>query len=288
MAQLTILNSMAGQDFEHALDQHLAWNLEVLDLKNAIFGKDIANLSNDEARRAADLIRQRGLSVYNFSTMFFFADVANGETWFRRQYVEKVDRVVEIAHILQPTMIRLIGAEIADRDQVGDSIAYLDQYHPWLIPLYQEVIDRIAAAGYRVTIENETGRCIFASPAEVTAFFERLDRQEQACFTWDVQNMWELGTFPSLDAYEQIKPWIGFYHVKGGQQEGASPRLRWRSSLADASWPVVEITQRIVDDGVSPVICLNPSHGAVRAGYNDSDVVKQDIDYLRNHVSGIR
>jgi hypothetical protein len=85
MVELTILNSMAGNEFEAALDQHVAWGLRVLDLKNAIFGKELIDLSDDEAQTAADLIQTRGLSVYNFLSMFFFADVARGEAWFRRQ-----------------------------------------------------------------------------------------------------------------------------------------------------------------------------------------------------------
>ena len=54
--QLTILNSMAGQDFEAALRQHVAWGLHWLDLKDRIFGKGIIDLSDDEALLAKDLI----------------------------------------------------------------------------------------------------------------------------------------------------------------------------------------------------------------------------------------
>lgn len=288
MVELTILNSMAGQDFAAALDRHLAWDLRVLDLKDAIFGNAIADLSDGEAQRAASLIQERGLSVYCFSTMFFFADAARGEAWFRRQYVDRIERLLDVASILQPQLIRLLGAEIANRAEVDDSIAYLDRHHPWLLPLYQEAIDKIAGAGYEVAIENETGRCIFASPQEVVAFFKRLPRPEKVRFTWDVQNLWSLGVFPSIAVYEQLKPWIGFYHVKGGQHEEGSRALKWRSSLADASWPVVEITQQFVSDNVSPVICLNPSHGLVKPGYDYTDIVKRDIDFLRANVQGIR
>src|SRR4029078_5822862 len=100
---------------------------------------------------------------------------------------------------------------------------------PLLLGQYQEAVDRISEAGYQTTIENETGKCIFSKPSEVNDFFALLDRKGQACFTWDVQNMWEFGTFPSLDVYEQFKEHIGYYHVKGGQVQGESVALRWRS-----------------------------------------------------------
>jgi hypothetical protein len=35
------------------------------------------------------------------------------------------------------------------------------------------------------------------------------------------------------------------------------------------------------------VICLNPSHGAPKPGYDYTDVVKRDIDFLRKNVEGI-
>src|SRR5690606_28741555 len=100
MVELTILNSMAGQDFAAALDRHLAWDLQVLDLKDAIFGNAVADLSDGEAQWAAGLIQERGLSVYCFSTMFFFADVARGEAWFRCQYIDRIERLLDVASML--------------------------------------------------------------------------------------------------------------------------------------------------------------------------------------------
>ena len=288
MVELTILNSMAGREVEAALDQHVAWGLKVLDLKDALYGKGIIDLTDAEVQTVADLIRARNLAVYNLSSLFFFADVGKGEEWFKRQYLDRIDRLLELAGVLRPTMIRLLGAEIDHRRDIDNSIPYLSQNYSWLIPQYQEAVDRIAAAGYQTTIENETGNCIFSTPTEVDEFFGLLDRGRCACFTWDVQNMWELGTFPSLDVYRQLKDRIGFYHVKGGQCEGESCALRWRSALTDASWPVVEITQQVVDDDVSPVICLNPSHGAVKEGYEYTNVAKQDIDFLRRTITKIR
>jgi sugar phosphate isomerase/epimerase len=180
---------MAGQDFEAALDKHVAWGIKVLDLKNEIFGKELVDLTDDEARRADELIRQRALSIYNFSTTFFFADVTQGEAWFKSQYLDRIERLLQIADILNPTMIRLLGAKIAHRTETSNCIEYLSQNHPWLIQQYQEAIDRIASAGYQVTIENETGTCILSDPTEVNDFFTLLDRRGRVSFTWDVQNL---------------------------------------------------------------------------------------------------
>ena len=90
-----------------------------------------------------------------------------------------------------------------------------------------------------------------------------------------------MGTFPSLEVYERLKPLIGYYHLKGGRAEVEGGDLVWASSLEDASWPVLDITAAVIRDGVSPVICLNPSHGQRPEGYDAAAVWQQDLALLR-------
>jgi sugar phosphate isomerase/epimerase len=117
----------------------------------------------------------------------------------------------------------------------------------------------------------------------VEVFFERLDRARRVVFTWDVQNFWQMGTFPSLDVYRRLKEKIGYYHVKGGRAEPGRRSLVWRSTLQDASWPVLEITRAVCDDGVSPVICLNPSHGKPNEQFPMEKATEIDLAFLRRH-----
>lgn len=283
-AKVTILNSMVGRDFEQALDTHVSWGIKLVDLRDAIFGKNIIGLTEEEAERAAALIHERELSVYCLSTGFFHGDIELGEERFREDYLEKIDHVVSLAKILKPRMIRLLAARTSKRGDTEDSVEYIRANHPWLIPLYAEAIDGIYDSGFRVTIENEVGNCIFSSPEEILGFFEELDRPERACFTWDVQNLWQMGTYPTMDVYSKLKGLIGYYHLKGGQQADGSTELRWRSALADASWPVVEITRQVVMDGATEVICLNSSHGKAKEGYDYSNIVKRDLDFIRSAI----
>jgi sugar phosphate isomerase/epimerase len=287
-AKVTILNSMAGKDFEQALDQHRAWGIDVLDLKDAIFGKGIVELTRAEAERAANLIVERRLSVYCFSTGLFGGDIELGEDKFRKAYLDKMAHVLELAEILQPRLIRLLAAQTSRRSEVADSAAYIQENHSWLIPMYGEAIDRIHQAGFSATIENEVHNCIFSTVAEICDFFDALNQRQKLRLTWDVQNLWQMGVYPSMEVYRQLKPLIGYYHLKGGQRDGKSNKLRWRSGLADASWPVVEMTTAVVIDGVSPVICLNPSHGEAKEGYDYSGVTEKDLDFIRAHIPELR
>jgi sugar phosphate isomerase/epimerase len=283
VSRLTILNSMAGADFPAALDRHVAWGLTDLDLKDHIFGKAVAGLTRDEAARAARFIADRGLTTHCLSTGFFFAEVERGEGEFRARFIDPLDDLIAVACELRPRLVRLLAARTTRRDELAHVGQYIEREHPWLMPLYAEAAARLHEAGMAVTVENEVGGCILASPDEIRWFFDALDTPE-VCLTWDVQNLWQMGTYPTLDVYESLRDLIGYYHLKGGQAEPGATDLKWRSSLADASWPVADLTRRVVADGVSPVICLNPSHGAPKPGVDYSDIVARDIAYVRDEV----
>ena len=283
---ITMLNSMADRDFETALDRHAEWGLRHLDVKDSVFGKGVADLSDAEAGRAAELIDARGLSLYCMSTQLFHGDVEVGEAAFRDAHLEPLERAIAVARILRPSLFRLLSARTVRREQVTDSIAYLRAEHPWVIACYREAVQRLAAAGLRVTIENECHANIFATPEEVTGFFAELDCGDAVNLTWDVQNMWQMGTVPTMDVYRGLRPLLAYYHLKGGQAEPGSRSLRWKSSLEDASWPVREITRQVVADGVSPVICLNGSHGARKPGYSYDGVLERDVAFVRREIAG--
>ena len=89
-AVISILNSMAGSSFEIALDQHVLWGINYLDLKDCIWGKSIVELTVDEARKAAQIIKRRSLSVYCLSTVLFDGDVELGQSYFQSNYFDRI------------------------------------------------------------------------------------------------------------------------------------------------------------------------------------------------------
>lgn len=275
-AELAISNSMADRDFYTALDRCDQWRVRWLDLRDSIFGKkEVVDLSDEEAIKAAQLLAQRNISVICLSTVLFHGDVALGEAAFRETDLAGVKRLIEISRIFKPRFVRLLAPQMKERGKLP----------AWLIPMFQEAVDQIADAGFKTTIENEIGNCIFNTPENVLEFYSALNRPGKAYLTWDVQNFWQCGTFPTIEVYRQLKPVIGYYHVKGGQHDGTSLKLKWRTGLADASWPVLEITRELIADGVSPIICLNGPHGSSKPSCDYS--TKADLDFLRRELTEI-
>lgn len=287
-SQLTILNSMADADFDKALETHRLWGLKWLDLRDGIYGNWVAAVDVDTAKRAREAIDKSGLDVFCLSTSTFFEETEKGEALFREKHLGKLAHLIELAKIFKPKVMRIIAAQLPSRQPGENSIELLVSKYPWIFDVYREAIDRIVEAGLRPTIENEAFKCMLSQPNEIVEFFNRLDRAKSVGFTWDVQNQWATGVFPTVEVYETLKPLIQYYHVKGGKFEGVGKALKWNVALEDADWPVVEITRRVVADGVSPVICINPAqHGENKPDYDYTNIVKRDIDFLRSNVPGV-
>jgi hypothetical protein len=275
---------MAGADIESSIEKQARWGICDLDLKDSIWGKSVVELEGADLERLTRIIDARSMSTYCLSTILFHQRIEEGEAELRRQILGSIERLIQVARALKPRFVRLLGARTAHPEQTRAQMLAGDAKLEWLFALYREAIDRLSDAGLLTTIENETNGCILCDGETVPAFFERLDRRGRAVFTWDVQNMWQCGAFPSLAIYEKLRPFIAYYHVKGGQSEPGGRALRFKSTLEDASWPVLEITRKVQSDGISPVICLNPSHGDKPAGYDERLETERDIAFLRREL----
>ena len=285
-AELTILNSMASVDFDQAVAIHKEWNLNWTDLRDNIWGKRVEELTVEEAIRAHETLAEVGLGVACLSTGIFFEDVRRGPEIFR-EHLDRVPQVLGVADELQPRMIRLIAGQLPALERGRSATEALREEFPWVIDTYREAIDLIEERGHRATIENEAFECFLSDTDDFLRFFEWLDRPNVK-LTWDINNQWATGRFPTISDYDSLREIVGYFHLKGGQAATGSSKLAWNCALEDSDYDVREITQRVVDDGTSPVICLNPSqHGDAKPSYDYSRLAQRDLTYLRGSVRGL-
>ena len=282
--QFTMLNSMASADFATALVRHAAWELQYLDLKDQIFGKVVDRLSPAEAIQAKGLIEDHRLKVHCLSTSLMHIDVSTGEARFQSE-LDELDRVLETARIFSPRVIRLLSPRFAGRGRLSNCIEHLGRSHRWVFHVYRQALHRIQAAGFIGMIENEASESIFSTADEIVDFFAMLDAPGDRLI-WDAVNLWQMGCAPSLEVYERLRPLIGGFHLKGGQAD-KNGSLKWASALEDASWPILPIVNRVIADGICPVICLNPPHGQARPGYDYDDLPSRDLAFLRLRIGGL-
>jgi hypothetical protein len=120
----------------------------------------------------------------------------------------------------------------------------------------------------------------------VLRLFRLLDRPGRVEFTWDVQNMWQAGTWPTVALYEELREVIGLVHLKGGQSATPGGPLRYRCALEESSYDVRGLVHAVVTAGRVQVICLNPPHGELRPGVNEADRLERDLAFARELVGG--
>jgi sugar phosphate isomerase/epimerase len=303
--ELTVLSRMAGRDFDDAVKQIREWHLNWIDLAGKIYGEPADTLNQHTAERAVATLQAAGLRAYCLSSNIFDDTVEIGKDAFREKHLSTLAKTLAGAQIIRPRRVRLIAGKFSAVSHGGGNVALLKRDYPWVAEVYREAIDRILDAGFLPTIENEADNCFLATPQEFIEFFDWLGSPVQRIATWDIQNAWNMGSFPTIEGYKAIRDIVGYVHTKGGQAEPGSSDLKWNVGLEDASWPVAQIIQAVVDDAITPVICLNPSHGAMKPGYNYGQsgppgqaapsrnrdlapMTKRDLDYLRSTVKGIR
>jgi sugar phosphate isomerase/epimerase len=276
---LTMLNGMAGNHPEAAMDRHRALGLRLLDLKDAWFGKRVEQWTTEEADRVAAAAATRRLRVATVSTSIGGGTLERGEAVYRAE-LEGVGHVAALAAILGPTRIRLVAPSLAARGETADAVDTLRHRHPWIFPALREAVDRLQATGADVVFENESVGSVFGHPDEVLGFFRELDRPRTRMI-WDVGNWWHFGCrrFPTVEDARALLPAIGMLHLKGGMPDAPQGELRWQAQLSATPWDVTGIVGCVLAAGASPIVCLNPPHGAARPGVVYD--YRADLEYLR-------
>ena len=284
-----MLGTMAGPDFPGALRKQAALGLKLLDLKDGLWGQRIEEIDEATALRASGLIKAEGLAVDCLSSSIGCISFKEGmtEAAFRAACDPLVANLVRTARMLRPRMVRLLLPAHLPRAAGESAFAAMRRTAPWVVTVYRGWIERIAATGAVPVLENEAHGCLFATPADIAAFFAALDHKA-ARYIWDVQNIWQMGLFPSLDAYAQLKPYIASLHLKGGRADIPGGPLVTAAALEEASWPVLEVVRTVLADAVVSVICLNPSHGAKPPGWDIWETGVRDLAFLRRHFPQIQ
>jgi sugar phosphate isomerase/epimerase len=278
---------MAGADLPVALDRFVSLGLRFVDLKDRIWERKVEDLDDRQLASVERLLRERGLAVHCVSTSLGAMKIDEGEIAWRRTQADVLQRVLNVAAVVRPRYIRILGIQFTGaRPHLPPTFDEALAAHPWMPSAYGEIMRAIDAAGYFACLENEARHCALATPDDVVKFFAalRILLADVPCsYVWDVQNMWQMGSFPSLAGYAAVRPFTEILHLKGGRAD-ASGRLHEACGLREASWPVVPLLTEICGDGKVEMICLNPSHGRRPASFDIWQVVQDDIEFLREHV----
>lgn len=231
--QLAAITDEISQDFEHALDVLLEYGATGAELRG-LWGTNIADLSDEQALRARNALKDRGLKAACLSTPFYkcdlIVDAPDASDVERKlhlatprgldQQIELLRRCIRLAHSFDTRLIRVFTFWRKE--------ALTPAIEAQIVGAYQEPLRLAEQEGVTLVLENEhacyigTGEEAARIAASVNSPFLKI--------CWDPGNAFCADEIPYPDGYEAVIPWLAHVHVKDGRMvqtpdHGLQPRM---------------------------------------------------------------
>ena len=224
----------------HFLDLRGVWNTNVLDL------------SNQQVTRVKETLDAHGIGVAAIGSPIGKVPIDSSFN----EHLHLFERAITVAQALQTPYIRIFSfypPAASDRGAVNPA-----EYRDEVLRRLREMTARARAAAVILLHENEKdiygdtiARCVDLLQGINDAHF-------QAVF--DPANFIQCGQTPYPDAYEALRPWLRYVHVKDARSDGSVVA----AGEGVSHWP--ELLQRLRADGYDGFLSLEP-HLALAAQY---------------------
>jgi len=214
------------------IDLRGVWNINVLDL------------TGEQAISIKELLEGHGIKVAAIGSPIGKVPVDSPFD----EHLERFERAIKLAHLFGTPLVRIfsfyppagIASDSADPDSWRDEVV-------WRL---REMIERARAAGITLIHENEKDIYGDTIARCVDLLQECNDTHFQAVF--DPANFIQCGQIPYPDAYEALRPWLRYVHVKDALPDGDVVA----AGEGAAHWP--ELLQRLRQDGYDGFFSLEP------------------------------
>lgn len=222
------------------LDLRSVWNTNVLDL------------SDQQVARIKETLDAHGIGVAAIGSPIGKVPIDSSFN----EHLHLFERAITVARALQTPYIRIFSfypPAASDRGAVNPA-----EYRDEVLRRLREMTARARAAAVILLHENEKdiygdtiARCVDLLQGINDAHF-------QAVF--DPANFIQCGQTPYPDAYEAIRPWLRYVHVKDARSDGSVVP----AGEGVSHWP--ELLQRLRADGYDGFLSLEP-HLALAGQY---------------------
>ena len=239
------------------MDLRGVWNINVLDL------------TDDHIRKIQETLDAQGMGVAAIGSPLGKVPI---DSAFEAQ-LQRLERAIEIAHMFQTPFIRIFSfyPPTTTNGVSHDPGAYREE----VLRRLQAMIARANTEGITLLHENEKdiygdtiARCVDILRQCSSAHF-------RAAF--DPANFIQCGQVPYPDAYEALRPWIAYVHVKDALADGSVVA----AGEGVGHWP--ELLERLRADGYDGFLSLEPHLAAARqfGGFTGADLFHHAAQALR-------
>ena len=239
--QIAVLNS----EHIHFLDLRSVWNTNVLDL------------TDQQVARIKETLDAHGIGVAAIGSPIGKVPIDSSFD----EHLHRFERAIALAQALQTPYIRIFSfypPAALEENRSDSGTVNPAEYRDEVLRRLREMIARARAAGVFLLHENEKdiygdtiARCVDLLQSCNDAHFQAI---------LDPANFIQVGQTPYPDAYEAIRPWLRYVHVKDARPDGSVVV----AGEGVSHWP--ELLQRLRSDGYDGFLSLEP-HLALAGQY---------------------
>ncbi len=251
MIRLSAFADEISPDLEEQIAVLSSEKVRFLDLRG-VWNTNVLDLSDQQVTRVKETLDAHGIGVAAIGSPIGKVPIDSSFN----EHLHLFERAITVAQALQTPYIRIFSfypPAASDRGAVNPA-----EYRDEVLRRLREMTARARAAAVILLHENEKdiygdtiARCVDLLQGINDAHF-------QAVF--DPANFIQCGQTPYPDAYEAIRPWLRYVHVKDARSDGSVVP----AGEGVSHWP--ELLQRLRADGYDGFLSLEP-HLALAGQY---------------------
>ena len=251
MIRLSAFADEISPDLEEQIAVLSSEKVRFLDLRG-VWNTNVLDLSDQQVTRVKETLDAHGIGVAAIGSPIGKVPIDSSFN----EHLHLFERAITVAQALQTPYIRIFSfypPAASDRGAINPA-----EYRDEVLRRLREMTARARAAAVILLHENEKdiygdtiARCVDLLQGINDAHF-------QAVF--DPANFIQCGQTPYPDAYEAVRPWLRYVHVKDARSDGSVVP----AGEGVSHWP--ELLQRLRADGYDGFLSLEP-HLALAGQY---------------------
>ena len=251
MIRLSAFADEISPDLDEQIAVLSSEKVRFLDLRG-VWNTNVLDLSDQQVTRVKETLDAHGIGVAAIGSPIGKVPIDSSFN----EHLHLFERAITVAQALQTPYIRIFSfypPAASDRGAINPA-----EYRDEVLRRLREMTARARAAAVILLHENEKdiygdtiARCVDLLQGINDAHF-------QAVF--DPANFIQCGQTPYPDAYEAIRPWLRYVHVKDARSDGSVVP----AGEGVSHWP--ELLQRLRADGYDGFLSLEP-HLALAGQY---------------------
>jgi len=245
------------------IDLRGVWNINVLDL------------SDEQAISVKESLEGHGIKVAAIGSPIGKVPIDSPFD----EHLERFERAIKLAHLFGTPLVRIFS--FYPPAEIASDIIDLDSWRGEVVWRLREMTTRARAAGITLLHENEKDIYGDTIARCVDLLQECNDSHFQAVF--DPANFIQCGQIPYPDAYEALRPWLRYVHVKDALPDGDVVA----AGEGAARWP--ELLERLRQDGYDGFFSLEPhlASAGTYQGFSGPDLFRYASQALQQMLQSM-